>query len=161
MDIRLSHQGEVHLTRRNGPGVVDVVTGDETTVRVEVERLPGGAFTVSHEGALHPAEAARDGETIWVRYLGRTYRFTLERGRRTGRSRAEGDLSSPMPGQVQKVLVAEGDVVEAEQALLVVEAMKMQLEIRSPRAGTVTRILAREGDQVEAGAPLAEVEAEP
>jgi len=158
MDIRLGHHGQIHLTHRDGPGVVDVVAEDGTATRVEVQRLPGGTFTAQTDGVLHPAEAARDGEILWVRYLGRTYRFTLERGRRAARSRQSGNLSSPMPGQVQKVLVAEGDVVEADQPLLVVEAMKMQLEIRSPRAGTLTRLLAREGDQVEAGAPLAEVE---
>jgi len=157
MDIRLGFDGQVHLTRRKGPGVVDVVAEDGTEYRVEVQRLPGGAFTTQAGGALHPAEGARDGETIWVRYRGRTYRFTLERGRRSRRARPAGDLSSPMPGQVQKVLVAEGDTVEIDQPLLVVEAMKMQLEIRAPRTGTVSRLLAREGDQVEAGAPLAEV----
>jgi biotin carboxyl carrier protein len=63
-----------------------------------------------------------------------------------------------MPGQVQKLLVAEGDTVEAGQPLLVVEAMKMQLEIKAPEAGRVRRLRVREGEQVMEGVPLAEME---
>ena len=64
-----------------------------------------------------------------------------------------------MPGQVQKILVQAGDAVEAGQALAVVEAMKMQLEIKAPHAGTVKELLAAEGDQVAAGVPLVALEA--
>jgi biotin carboxyl carrier protein len=67
-------------------------------------------------------------------------------------------LSSPMPGKVVRVLVAEGDRVEAGQGLLVVEAMKMQNEIRSPKSGRVASLRAAEGATVLGGETLVEVE---
>jgi biotin carboxyl carrier protein len=74
-------------------------------------------------------------------------------GRRHGSVEAQGrqQIVAPMPGKVVRLLVKEGDRVEAGQGLLVVEAMKMQNEIRSPKGGTVERVLAKEGQAVNAG----------
>jgi biotin carboxyl carrier protein len=74
-------------------------------------------------------------------------------GRRHGHVETEGrqQILAPMPGKVVRLLVKAGDHVEAGQGLLVVEAMKMQNEIRSPKSGTVERVLAREGQPVNAG----------
>ncbi len=63
-----------------------------------------------------------------------------------------------MPGKVVRLLVNEGDSVEAGQGLLVVEAMKMQNEVRSPKAGKVERLLVKENQPVNAGDVLAWVE---
>jgi biotin carboxyl carrier protein len=60
-----------------------------------------------------------------------------------------------MPGKVVRLLVKLGDKVTAGQGLLVVEAMKMQNEVRSPKTGTVERLLAKEGQPVNAGQVLA------
>ena len=57
-------------------------------------------------------------------------------------------LVAPMPGKVVRVLVSETQEVEAGQGILVVEAMKMQNEIKSPKKGTVQKIVVREGDSV-------------
>ena len=77
-------------------------------------------------------------------------------GRRHGSVEAEGrqQIVAPMPGKVVRLLVKAGEHVEAGQGLLVVEAMKMQNEIRSPKSGTVERVLAREGQPVNAGEVL-------
>jgi biotin carboxyl carrier protein len=79
------------------------------------------------------------------------------RGRRHGALEAEGrqQIIAPMPGKIVRVLVQAGDKVEAGQGLIVVEAMKMQNEIRSPKSGTVERLLAKEGQPVNAGEVLA------
>jgi len=96
-----------------------------------------------------------------------THEFTAEvidprawSGRRHGRVEAEGrqQIVAPMPGKVVRLLVNAGDHVEMGQGLLVVEAMKMQNEIRSPKSGTVQRVLAKEGQPVNAGEVLAWVE---
>ena len=78
------------------------------------------------------------------------------RGRRHGGPEAEGrqQIVAPMPGKVVRLLVQAGDAVEAGQGLLVVEAMKMQNEIRSPKSGTVERLLVTEGQAVNAGEVL-------
>ena len=67
-------------------------------------------------------------------------------------------LISPMPGKVVRVLVAAGAEVEAGQGVIVVEAMKMQNELKSPKKGKVTKIVATEGTTVNAGEALAIVE---
>lgn len=81
-------------------------------------------------------------------------------GRRHSGVEAEGrqQVVAPMPGKVIRILAAVGEKVEAGQGLLVVEAMKMQNEIRSPKSGTVERVLAAEGQAVNAGDVLAWVE---
>jgi biotin carboxyl carrier protein len=82
------------------------------------------------------------------------------RGRRHGALEAEGrqQIAAPMPGKVVRLLVQQGDTVEAGQGLLVVEAMKMQNEIRSPKGGKVERLFAKEGQLVNAGEILLWVE---
>ena len=78
------------------------------------------------------------------------------RGRRHGVLEVEGrqQVVAPMPGKVVRVLVEVGDKVEAGQGLLVVEAMKMQNEIRSPKGGTVERLHVKAGQPVNAGDAL-------
>jgi biotin carboxyl carrier protein len=62
-----------------------------------------------------------------------------------------------MPGKVVRVLVAVGDEVAAGQGLLVVEAMKMQNEMKAPRPGKVLSLSAAEGSTVTAGEVLATI----
>ncbi len=80
-----------------------------------------------------------------------------------GRVRAVDDhgprkLTAPMPGKIVRVLVSQGAEVEAGAGVLVVEAMKMQNEIKSPKKGTIQKILVAEGAAVNAGDVLAIVE---
>jgi biotin carboxyl carrier protein len=67
-------------------------------------------------------------------------------------------LIAPMPGKVVRLLLSPGDEVEAGAGVLVVEAMKMQNEVKSPKKGTVQKILVSEGAAVNAGDVLAIVE---
>jgi biotin carboxyl carrier protein len=80
------------------------------------------------------------------------------RGRGKGEARAgaggSGRVSAPMPGKIVRVLVAAGDTVRAGQPLAVIEAMKMENELRAGRGGTVAEVLARQGDSVDTGALL-------
>ncbi len=99
---------------------------------------------------------------LWV---GST-RFAVEiRDPRSLRARARaGDdqgprkVVAPMPGKVVRLLVSEGDEVESGRGVAVVEAMKMQNEIKSPKRGTVQKILIGEGAAVNAGDVLAIIE---
>jgi biotin carboxyl carrier protein len=81
------------------------------------------------------------------------------RGRRGSRASvaaaaAPRAIASPMPGRVVKVLVERGQVVAARQPVVVVEAMKMENELRAPRAGTVAAVHVTEGMSVDAHAVL-------
>jgi biotin carboxyl carrier protein len=68
------------------------------------------------------------------------------------------NISVPMPGKIVAVLATEGDTVEKGQGLVIVEAMKMENEVRSPIAGEVKEIKVKPGDTVEGGAVLLIVE---
>jgi len=99
---------------------------------------------------------------LWVG--SRRYEAQL-RDPRCLRSRASGNdgkgprkLVAPMPGKVVRVLVQEGTDVEAGQGVVVVEAMKMQNEIKSPKKGVVRKLVASENAAVNAGDVLAVVE---
>jgi biotin carboxyl carrier protein len=65
--------------------------------------------------------------------------------------------ASPMPGKVVKILVKEGDEVEKGQGLVIVEAMKMENEIKSPVKGKVEKVNFRPGDLVDAAQPILEI----
>ncbi len=78
------------------------------------------------------------------------------RGQRAGGAGA-GEVKSPMPGKVVKVLVSEGDVVEQGQPLVVVEAMKMENELTAPVAGVVRAVHVQAGDTVENSGKLVTV----
>jgi biotin carboxyl carrier protein len=100
---------------------------------------------------------------LWVgsvRYLAELRDPRSLRSRRGAGADEKGPkkLLAPMPGKVVRVLIGEQHAVEAGQSVLVVEAMKMQNEIKSPKKGTVQKIVATEGTNVNAGDVLAIVE---
>jgi len=100
---------------------------------------------------------------IWVgnqRYSVELHDTRSWRNRRDGASSTGGPskLMAPMPGKVVRLLVNEKDQVEIGQGVLVVEAMKMQNEIKSPKRGIVRKLAAAEGASVNAGDVLAIVE---
>ena len=66
-------------------------------------------------------------------------------------------ITAPLAGSVSRVLVAEGDKIEAGAVVLVLEAMKMETEITAPASGTVTRLLVGPGDAVQGGQALIEL----
>ena len=141
------------------PQTVEVEPGAADAVEVEPgiwSILIGGR---SYEVKLEPAE---DG--YWASVDGRRFRVEVRDPRQLPRSRsglaAEGRqrVASPMPGKVVRVLVREGEEVAAGQGMVVVEAMKMQNEIRSPKGGRVVMLRAVEGAAVSGGETLAEVE---
>ncbi len=79
-------------------------------------------------------------------------------GTRGSRRDGPQNLAAPMPGRIVRVLAAEGDTVHAGHGLIVVEAMKMQNEMKSPKDGKLIKLNAREGDTVAAGDILAIIE---
>ena len=69
-----------------------------------------------------------------------------------------GDVTTPMPGRVVKILVAEGATVSTGEPLLVIEAMKMENRVAAPMDGMVKAILVKEGDQVNSDETLIQME---
>ncbi|MGO9065275.1 MAG: biotin/lipoyl-containing protein [Myxococcaceae bacterium] len=161
--------------------------GHTEQVAVEVEELPNGLLLLTVDGQRHEVDALAlehgavslllDGQVYDVEFddVGQEVQV-LVRGdafcvdvadERALRLRAgaaafqvEGKvtLAAPMPGKVVRLLVKQGEAVQEGQGLVVVEAMKMENELKSPKAGTVTEVFAQEGRTVEAHAKLLTVE---
>ncbi len=119
--------------------------------------LGGRSYEVRREagatGAMHVVVRGR-------RYAAEVRDPRAFRGRRATAGTDAGPLRllAPMPGKVVRILKAEGEPVEPSEGVVVLEAMKMQNEIRSPRKGVVRKILAAAGTAVSAGEALAVVE---
>ena len=164
-----------------------VATIGERDVKVSVEELGGSNYKVTIDGVEHVVDAQLITGNLWsvlygngsfevdvtrlpaeeyeVLIHGDCHKFTLMNEQRRAMIRAGGKgsagkamLTSPMPGKVVKLLVKEGQEVEAGQGVIVVEAMKMENELKSAVAGKVKEIFVEEGQVVESGAKLLLVE---
>jgi len=129
---------------------------------VNAERIDPNTLSILKDGESFAVRRLPDGG-ILVR--GRYYRVSVRdrrswRGRDQGSGGAEGfeKLTATMPGKVVRLLAREGEKISANQGVVVVEAMKMQNEIRSRKAGVLKRLLAEPGMNVNAGEVLAIVE---
>lgn len=108
-------------------------------------------YVIKKDAALH----------VWVR--GRVYPIepveaTASRGSASGSGAFDGEIKSPMPGTILKIQAQPGDVVEANQPLVIMESMKMEMTLSAPVAGTVKKIGCTEGQLVEMGMVLLELE---
>lgn len=137
-----------------------------------VDAQPSGEFGLSllfpdggHTGTrVALAPGAAPGETL--AYLRGRSTTVVVNGRRSGRGGADGGsgaqgeqkVKAPMPGRVVRVLVAAGDDVNVRQPVVVVEAMKMENELRSPKTGRVKDVAVAPGALVEAGRVLMVIE---
>jgi biotin carboxyl carrier protein len=150
------------VVTRTGDGFA--VSVDGHTRHVDVARI--GAHTLSLiVDSVWPVDTsiasdrARGQLTVYVAGVAVPVVLNGRRryGRKDGGAGAESGpqrLAAPMPGKVVRVPVAVGDNVRARQPVMVVEAMKMENELRASRDGTVAEIHVREGMSVEAGALL-------
>jgi biotin carboxyl carrier protein len=116
------------------------------SARCDIEQGKEGRLAVLVGDEVHEVEILDERRQRLRRASGK---FTLEGPQR---------VDAPMPGKVVRVLVKQGDEVQEGQGLVVVEAMKMENELKSPKAGKVRELHAQEGQAVEAGARLAVVE---
>lgn len=122
----------------------------------DVVEVEPNVYSILADGVSYEARVIRNEVTIGGA------RFPIETGdprqwKRSGRaadSSGRDSITAAMPGKIVRVLVAVGDEVIAGQSILVIEAMKMQNELKSPRAGRVTAIEVKENDSVNAGSLL-------
>jgi biotin carboxyl carrier protein len=153
--------------KQDGASVVAEVDGRRYELEARAASQPGvylllaGGHVyecrVDHTGAKH--------EAVEVTVGSRAYEVTLTDPKRLRGGQSAGvlldgtaQIVAPMPGKVVRVLVEEGAEVEAGAGLVVVEAMKMQNEMKSPKKGKVTSINVAVGATINAGDVLAVVE---
>jgi len=123
---------------------VRLITIGSEVHRVVVRRGPSrGAYTLWVDGFRFGGEAL-DERTRAIRDI------TAESSKSTGPA----SLVAPMPGLIVRVNVSPGDAVQAGQGLVVMEAMKMENELRAPAAGTVKTVMVEPGKAVEKGTVL-------
>ena len=141
-------------------GELDCVV-DGTAVAVDASLSRAGVLSLIVDGRQYAC--VLDGDAVVVQ--GRRFPFAVHdprelarRGRAAGDEQGPRAVRAPMPGRVVRVLVAEGDEVAAQQGVVVIEAMKMQNELKSPKAGRVSRVAVAVGDAVGAGDLLALVD---
>jgi biotin carboxyl carrier protein len=147
---------EAELQGRTAEGVWRVVV-DGRTFEVRVERVAEGIYRVRVGGQAETLHAVSDGATLHFQWQGRAYRLVRETPRQRSRAAAAGTLDAPMPGRVAMVHVQPGQAVTQGQALLVIEAMKMENVVRAPRDGQVKTVHVAVGARVAPGTPLVEL----
>jgi biotin carboxyl carrier protein len=161
---------------------VKLSAGSAESTVVDVHDLPNGSLSVLLDGRPVDADVVAVGEQLSVRVDGKVVDLTTEgvsprigiigRGYRTyveveserqraanavkkaGGGAAENLVRAPMPGRIVKVLVSKGDAVTAGQPLLVMEAMKMENEIKAKANASIAEVHVVAGAAVEGGAKL-------
>ncbi|MCC6805137.1 MAG: biotin/lipoyl-binding protein [Anaerolineae bacterium] len=118
-----------------------------------------GGWLLAFDGRQIRVYAAARGSERFVGIDGQAYTLNVPAaGRRRATGVGGGDLTAQMPGQVREVFVAAGDTVASGQALLLLEAMKMEIRISAPADGQVRRVLVQPGDVVDRGQRLVEMD---
>ncbi len=144
--------------------VVDARRVSESVISMLVQPVGGALPSQSVDVAFASRRAAGEFD---VHLDGRTVPLEIRPAGSFGRQKKGGDgaqgsgpqrVLAPMPGKVVRVLVKPGDEVKARQGLVVVEAMKMENELRAARDGRVRDVAVTEGQSVDAGAVLAVIE---
>jgi biotin carboxyl carrier protein len=125
-----------------------VVLGSQLSVRIE-----GKVVDLTTEGSPPDVGVIASGQRAYVRVESERLR-AADAAKRGARASSEKLALSPMPGRIVKVLVQRGDVVVVGQSLVIMEAMKMENEIRAKTAGTVSIVHVTPGAAVEGNAKL-------
>ena len=133
---------------------------------IDGRQLTGHMYSLIVENKSFTVDVAEKDDEYTVAYEGKSFQVGVldERKARRGGAGAslsgagEKEVCSMMPGKVIELLVHEGDAVEKGQGVIIIEAMKMENEIRAAVAGTVKTVLVEAGQTVESGELLVELE---
>ena len=138
---------------------------DGNTYELDFRLLGSNRLSLIGKSGVHACYFAKDKDTIYVFIKGEKYTFKIpESGSdfgdiAAGAGAGGGLVETPMPGTIIKFLVGEGDEVEIDQGLVIVEAMKMENEIRSNIKARVKKINFKPGDAVDMGQSIIDLEA--
>jgi biotin carboxyl carrier protein len=151
----------VEFAQPNSQSSRVVMQIDGREIEADAVRISLGEYSIILGGRSFEARISRSAAGVLVKIKNREFPVEVRDPRSSRRGRAGGvelegqqHVTASMPGKVVRVLVTQGQKVEVGQGLLVVEAMKMQNEIRSPKSGVVGRLYAKEGQTVNSGEVL-------
>ena len=139
--------------------------GEVNIRKKEAEAAPGtsskkgsGSYSVVVDGKAHSVQIGAGDGSYQVTVDNKVHNIQVAEGGAkpaSNHQEVEGlDVEAPTPGNIFKVLVEEGETVEKDQTLIIMEAMKMESEIKAPQAGMVAALHVSEKDTVQAGEPL-------
>ncbi len=168
MTYSADFQGRIYRVAVTATGSPAAVQLDETTYEVDFAPVGGGLFSLLVKGRSYEVDVVEEGEgvlAVWVE--GEPHRIQFqEEGRRPRKAaRAAGEVKggrqtivAPMPGKVVKLLVRPDQEVSAGQGVVVIEAMKMENELKASGSGVVKEIKVQEGAGVSGGDVLVVIE---
>jgi biotin carboxyl carrier protein len=149
VDVTELPTGALEVTASGRRAEVDVVSvGSVLSICID-----GKVVDLTTEGVPPDLGAVASGHRSYVRVESERMR-SAEAARKAHGPSGERIVKSPMPGRVVKVLVKRGDAVEAGQALVVIEAMKMENELKAKSAGRIAEVHVTPGATVESNAKL-------
>lgn len=125
---------DVDFTTINEQGLYSLIVG-QRSFEAQVDRVDLDNWQIFMGGNLYEIEVYEESVRLLQQKTG-------------GGAAADGDVKAPMPGLVLDVPIAEGDVVEQGDKVIILESMKMENELKAPRGGTVTKINVQQGDSV-------------
>jgi acetyl-CoA/propionyl-CoA carboxylase biotin carboxyl carrier protein len=144
----------------SGPVAAGTASLEGTDALPVSARIEGDQILVELGGRLRRITFARDGDRVWLSHEGHSWELVRQRetiGHAGPSTAGQGPVNSPMPGTVLAVHVEPGQIVVEGQALVTVEAMKMEHVVSAQTDGTVSSVLVAPGDPVALGQTLAEV----
>jgi len=132
----------------------------DAEIPLTVVRIADGVYRVTHDGRADIVYVAGRPADRWAFWNGETFRVTAAPATppRGGRPHAVHALTAPMPATVLKVLAQAGTAVSKGDALIILEAMKMELPVRAPADAVVKAVHCREGELVQPDIVLVELE---
>ena len=156
-----SHEIDVEVISRDG-NAIRVRIGDREVSAEFTPNVDGGGVLVI-DRRRYPIFGARRMDSILVSVGPASFEFkpVEAAARRRAHGLAAHEIVAPMPGKVLKVLVRDGDIVEAGQPMVVIEAMKMETTLAAESAATVKHVRVEEGQTVDHGAVLIELSPPP
>ena len=162
MKLQIEIDGNKRGVELTQAGELPVWTIDGRRLEADATEVSPGVYSILVNGKSFEVRLEQSGAELRAIAGSREFRIAISderewRRKRGGTVEAEGrqQVLAPMPGKIVRVLVKTGDTVRAGQGLLVVEAMKMQNEIRAPKSGNIDRLGVVEGQTVNAGEVVA------
>lgn len=155
---------EIELERGEIAGQYRTSIDGASSTEAEAQLLRPGVLSLHIGGKAYRCVLEESAEGTTIHLAGKRYLYRVDdpRSLKSRRIHAGADgpksVTAPMPGRVVRVLANVGDTVEAHQGVVVIEAMKMQNELKSPKTGKVVQLRAQPGDTVTAGEVLAVIE---
>ena len=162
MKLRIEISGKLRVVEFDVSSSTITALLDDMPVEMDAQLLRPGVLSLLVDGKAYRAVLEDDVEEPAILLEGQRFPYRLDdprslKARRTHARGVDGPrpLKASMPGRVVRVLVEAGARVEAHQGIVVIEAMKMQNELKAPKAGVVAELHAALGDTVASGDVLA------